>query len=61
MNSMHKCPICGGELDYHNEVPCDDYWNYKNWQCKNCHATGVGNFEVTFRGHTAIKDSNGNN
>lgn len=58
------CPICGGELDFEEDVSLNDFSQpdgtlYK-WSCPNCGATGMAGFFKTFDRHYNVLDGNGN-
>ena len=53
------CPICGGELELHdNEI--DDDGTICRWECQSCHATGKSGYNAVFDAHYDVRDSDGN-
>lgn len=59
MNNSIKCPVCGERITYTGNTGRDDDWEYAEWKCENCGATGIGNFEIVFREHTDITTREG--
>lgn len=58
------CPICGGGLDFEEDVSLNDFSQpdgtlYK-WSCPNCGATGMAGFCKTFDRHYNVLDGDGN-
>lgn len=51
-----KCPLCGGELEYHGQVASEDCVSYP-WKCKNCGAEGIENAAVVFDCHSCVRDA----
>ena len=54
-----KCPLCGGELEYHGQVASEDCVSYP-WKCKNCGAEGIENATIVFDCHSCVRDADGN-
>lgn len=52
------CPICGGELEYGNDISMDDGVLYE-WICPGCGATGKGGYCKTFDRHYEVRDGDG--
>lgn len=52
------CPICGGELDYEDDIHTDDGGFYP-WKCINCKATGKEGYDKVFDQHYDVEDKDG--
>ena len=52
------CPICGGELEYGNDVRLDD-GGCREWTCPECGATGKELYDKVFDQHYDVKDGDG--
>ena len=53
------CPICGGSVEYGEEIPMDDGGVYK-WACPNCGASGQEGYSKVFDWHYNMMDREGN-
>lgn len=52
------CPICGGELEYENDVRTDD-GGFFEWKCPGCGATGKEGYNKVFDQHYDVRDGDG--
>ncbi len=53
------CPICGGELEYVDNIRSDN-GGLAVWTCPNCGATGKEGYDEVFDQHYDVKDGDGN-
>lgn len=53
------CPICGGELEYGNDVSLDEGGAYE-WTCPSCGAAGKEGYNKVFDQHYDVQDGDGN-
>lgn len=53
------CPICGGELEYGNDVSLDEGGVYE-WTCPSCGATGKEGYNKVFDQHYDVQDGDEN-
>ncbi len=53
------CPICGGELEYGDEIAVEDESGYYKWTCSECGATGKEIYDKVFDQHYEVKDKDG--
>ena len=53
------CPICGGELEYGQEITLEDDAGYHEWTCAECGATGKEYYDKVFDRHYEVKDKDG--
>lgn len=53
------CPICGGELEYGNDISLDEGGVYE-WTCPSCGATGKEGYNKVFDQHYDVQDGDGN-
>lgn len=52
------CPICGGELDYEDDIHTDD-GGFFLWKCPACGATGKEGYDKVFDQHYDVTDGDG--
>ncbi len=52
------CPICGGELEYVDNIRSDN-GGLAVWTCPNCGATGKEGYDEVFDQHYDVKDGDG--
>lgn len=52
------CPVCGGELEYEDDIRTDD-GGFFLWKCPSCGATGKEGYDKTFDRHYDVTDGDG--
>lgn len=53
------CPMCGGELEYGQEITLEDDAGYHEWTCSECGATGKEYYDKVFDRHYEVKENGG--
>lgn len=53
------CPVCGGELEYEDDIHTDD-GGFFTWKCPGCGATGKEGYNKVFDQHYDVQDGDGN-
>ena len=53
------CPICGGELEYGNDISLDE-GGVSEWTCPSCGATGKEGYNKVFDQHYDVQNGDGN-